>query len=54
MNKSILFIAATALMLSACADDNVPGFSVDEHATTLAQDSLNALAPLKEYVDTVK
>lgn len=54
MNKSILFIAATALMLSACADDNVPGFSVDEPATTLAQDSLNALAPLKEYVDTVK
>lgn len=54
MNKSILFIAAAALMLSACADDNVPGFSTDEPVSLLAQDSLNALAPLKEYVDTVK
>lgn len=54
MNKSIFFIAAAALMLSACADDNVPGFSTDEPASLLAQDSLNALAPLKEYVDTVK
>jgi endo-1,4-beta-xylanase len=54
MNKSIFFIAAAALMFSACADDNVPGFSTDEPASLLAQDSLNALAPLKEYVDTVK
>jgi len=50
MNKSILFIAATALMLSACADDNVPGFSVDEPAYDSAYAYLDSYAPLKEYL----
>jgi len=54
MNKSIFYIATAALLLAGCADYNVPGFSVDEPASALTQDSLNAYAPLKEYVDTVK
>lgn len=54
MNKSIFYIATAALLLAGCADDNVPGFSVDEPASALTQDSLNAYAPLKEYLAASK
>ena len=54
MNKSIFYIAVSAMLLTGCADDNVPGFNVDEPASAMSQDSLNAYAPLKDYVDTVQ
>lgn len=41
-------IAAT---LTSCADNDVPGFSVDEPATQTAQDAINAYEPIKNYVD---
>ena len=47
----MLSLAAAALLLTACADDNVPGFSADETAAQMAQDSLNTYGPLKSYVD---
>lgn len=52
--QSFLSLAAAVLLLSACAEDNVPGFSAEETAEQVAQDSLNAYGPLKSYVNRDK
>ena len=46
-----IFMAATALMLAACADTDIPAFEVEKPAGMHLTDSLNAYGVLKSYVD---
>lgn len=53
--KTILLAGCVGCVVAAaftsCADDNVPAFSAIEPAEMLSQDSINAYATLKSYVD---
>ena len=49
-----IFMAATALMLAACADTDIPAFEVEKPAGMHLTDSLNAYGVLKSYVDRAK
>lgn len=51
--NSLLYVAA-GLSLTACADQDIPGFTTDEPAEVIAQDEINSYGTLKSYVNRDK